>query len=360
MIPFTRRAVVVAATVSLAVGLGACGEAGEPSSSDGTGPRIGILLPETDAPRYELQDKPLLESAIKKRCSNCTIEYANAHGDVATQQQQVDTMLTKGIDVLLFDAVDGSIRGPAERARDADVPVVAYDRLVQAPVAAYVSFSGEQTGRLQGAELLKAMGDKAGSGRIVMINGDPHEYPTPQMRGTEAVLKGKAEIAKVYYSDGWRPDLAHANMAAAIASVGAGNIEGVVAANDALAGGAVAALRAGHVTPLPPVLGQDADLRAVQRIVDGEQYMTVYKPFHREADVAAELAVALARDQSIAHITRGTETETRLKVPSVLLSPVALTVRNIKDTVVRDGVYTIGQICTPKYRAACDKAGLTE
>lgn len=122
----------------------------------------------------------------------------------------------------------------------------------------------------------------------------------------------------------------------------------------------VSALRAAEVSPLPPITGQDADLAAVRRIVRGDQYMTVYKPFKPEADAAAEMAIALGRGRTVDSIATGTvDSPTTKDIPAVLLPSVSVTVGNIKDTLVKDGMYTIDQICTPNLRSACDKAGLT-
>ncbi len=149
-------------------------------------------------------------------------------------------------------------------------------------------------------------------------------------------------------------------MSGAIAALGADNIQGVYAANDGLAAGSIGALKANKVDPVPPVTGQDAELGAVQRIVGGDQYMTVYKPFEPEAAAGAAMAVAAARGESLDRMARD-EVTTRdgHRVPAVMLTPVSVTVDNIKDTLVKDGVYTIQQICTPQLGAACTSAGLT-
>jgi ABC-type xylose transport system substrate-binding protein len=149
-------------------------------------------------------------------------------------------------------------------------------------------------------------------------------------------------------------------MNGAIAALGAGNIDGVLAANDSLAGAVISSLNARQVRPLPPVTGQDADLAGVRRILRGDQYMTVYKPFKPAADAAAEMAVALGRGEPVESIATGTvDSATTKDIPAVLLPSVSVTAGNIKDTLIKDGMYTIDQICTPQLRSACDKAGLT-
>jgi D-xylose transport system substrate-binding protein len=205
------------------------------------------------------------------------------------------------------------------------------------------------------------MGAKARGGQIVMMNGSTIDPNAGWFkRGALSVLKGKVKIGKSYDTVGWRPENAFVNMTGAIAALGAGNIDGVLAANDSLAGAVISALNAAEVKSLPPVTGQDADLAAVRRIVRGDQYMTVYKPFKPAADAAAEMAVALGRGKPVGSIATGTvDSPTTKGIPSVLLQPVPVTVGNIKSTVVKDGMYTIDQICTQNLRSACHKAGLT-
>lgn len=357
-----RNAVLALTALSTAVALAACGAGGESDSAEGDAPMIGVLLPDVTTARWETRDKPLLDREIKERCGDCGIEQTNAKGDVAMQQEQMNSMITKGVDAILLVAVDGtSLAASVRKAVEAGIPVIAYDRLAEGPISGYASFDGEEVGRLQGRALLKAMGDEVPGAQIVMMNGDPSD-PNAVLfkKGALAVLTGKVKIGKSYDTLQWRTEAAHLNMSGAIAALGVDNIQGVYAANDGLAAGSIAALKANKVDPVPPVTGQDAELRAVQRIVDGEQYMTVYKPFEPEAAAGAAMAVAAARGQSLDGVARD-EVTTRdgQRVPAVMLTPVSVTVDNIKATLVKDGVYTVRQICTPQLAAACASAGLT-
>jgi D-xylose transport system substrate-binding protein len=139
-----------------------------------------------------------------------------------------------------------------------------------------------------------------------------------------------------------------------------GKVDGVYAANDGTASGAIAAMKSAALTPLPPVTGQDAELTAIQRIVTGEQHMTVYKAVKPEAEAAAEATFNVLMHSTIpADLTHGVTVNNKaIDVPSVLLTPVVVTKDNIKDTVVKDGFWRIDQICTPPYGAACMAAGL--
>ncbi|EMF52872.1 MULTISPECIES: substrate-binding domain-containing protein [Streptomyces] len=358
------------AAAVVAVGLvltGACGADGSGGSGGGGGGggddlQVGVLLPGGGASRFGQFDRPLIEKKLKELCPDCPAATVAATAEPAVQRQQLDAMITQGVDVLIVAAVDPkALRSSIEAADRAGIPVVAYDRLAQGPISGYVTFDGETVGRLQGEALLKAMGPEADGGQIVMMNGattDPNA--DWYKRGALSVLEGKVKIGKSYDTVGWRPENAYVNMSGAISALGADNIDGVLAANDSLAGAVVSAFGASGVSPPPPVTGQDADLAAAQRIIKGEQYMTVYKPFKPAADAAAEMAVALGRDESIDSIATGTvDSPTDQDIPAVLLPSVPVTAGNIEETLVKDGMYTIDQICTPKLRPACDKAGLS-
>ncbi|MER5428043.1 substrate-binding domain-containing protein [Streptomyces sp. NPDC002588] len=348
--------------VTAVVALAACGAGAGADAGGGDGPRIALLLPDATTARWEAQDRPLLEKKIQELCDTCEIEHANARGEVANQQEQMDSMITKGVDAIVLVAVDARSLGPAvSKARAAGVPVIAYDRLAEGPIAGYVSFDGVEVGRLQGRALLRAMGDKAPDPQIVMMNGDPADPNAASFKeGALSVLRGKVRIGKAYDTLQWRTETAHMNMSAAIAALGVKAIHGVYAANDGLAAGSISALKANKIDPLPPVTGQDAELGALRRIVAGDQYMTVFKPFGPEAEAGGAMAVAAARKEGLGRVATG-EVATRGdgRVPAVLLTPVSVTADTIKDTVVKEGLHSVDQICTPRLRAACEKAGLT-
>lgn len=353
----------------MAVSLAACGSAkesgnkAEASKSGSKGPiTVGLLLPENQTARYEKFDKPLIEKKVSELTDGTgKVVYANAKQDATLQNQQVDTMITNKVDVLVVDAVDfKAIEGSVKKAKDAGIPVVAYDRLAQGPIDAYTSFDNEEVGRVQGKALLDELGSKAKSGDIVMMNGaitDPNAAFFK--KGALSVLKGKVNIGAEYDTKEWKPENANANMEGAISSLGKDKIIGVYSANDGMAGGIITALKGAGFTKLPPVTGQDAELAGVQRIVAGEQFMSVYKSYPEEAAVAAEMAVALAKGEKLDSIAKSTvDSPTTKGVPSVLVPVVSLTKDNIKDTVIKEGIYTVGEICTAKYKAGCDAIGL--
>ncbi|GAA3214148.1 sugar ABC transporter substrate-binding protein [Streptomyces thermocoprophilus] len=354
-----------ATAVSMALSIAACGKAGDDDNDSGSGSSggsksIGLLLPDSVTARYEKFDKPYFEAKVKELCSDCNVEYANAAADANKQAQQVSTMVTKGVKVIVISAQDSAaIKSSIKAAVDKGVKVVAYDRLAQGPVSAYVSFDNEKVGELQGQALLDAMGSKASpSANVVMINGDDADPNAAQFKaGAHKALDGKVKIA--YEQSGlWKDTVAAEKMSAAITQLGAKNIAGVYSANDGMAGGIANTLKGAGISNIP-LTGQDAELAAIQRIVAGTQSATVYKAYKPEADTAAELAVALLDGKDVKSLaTTEVTSGSGDKVPAKLLTPVSVTKANIKDTVVKDGLYTVDQICTAQYAAACKAAGL--
>lgn len=361
-----RRVAIGATAISLALSVAACGKAGDDKDSDSgsdsgsDSKSIGLLLPDNVTARYEKFDRPYFEDKVKELCSDCDVQYANAAADPAKQAQQMSSMVTKGVKVIVVSAQDSAaIKSSIQSAVDKGVKVVAYDRLAQGPVSAYVSFDNVKVGELQGQALLDALGDKAtAKAKVVMINGDDADPNAGQFKeGAHQALDGKVDIA--YEQSGlWKDTVAAQKMSAAITQLGAKNIAGVYAANDGMAGGIANTLKGAKISGIP-LTGQDAELAAIQRLVAGTQSSTVYKAYKPEADTAAELAVNLLEGKDVksladTEVTSGSGD----KVPAKLLTPVSVTKENIKDTVVKDGLYTVADICTAEYAKACKSAGL--
>ncbi|MBM9507356.1 sugar ABC transporter substrate-binding protein [Actinacidiphila acididurans] len=369
----TRRIVVGTAIVSLSmISVAACGKAGggdkassgssSSSSSNGgsTGAKsIGLLLPENATTRYEKFDKPLIEAKIKELCADCTVSYDNAAGDPQKQAQQVNSMITKGVKVLIVDAQDSvGIQSSIQAATDKGIKVVAYDRLAQGPISAYVSYDNEKIGELQGQALLTALGPKATpKSKIVMIDGDPADPNAALFKsGAHKVLDGKVDIA--YEQSGlWKDTVANQKVTAAITQLGKANIAGVYSANDGMAGGIATALKGAGISV--PLTGQDAELAGLQRILVGQQTATIYKAYKPEADATAEIAVDLLEGKDFKSVADTTATSgSGQTVPAKLLPATSVTKDNIKDTVIKDGLYTPAQLCTGQYASVCKTLGI--
>jgi D-xylose transport system substrate-binding protein len=370
MFEVRKRGTAALAVTALAAGgvFAGCGSSNNDNSSSsgggsGKGGKIALLLPESKTARYESQDKPHFESKVKALCPSCSIDYSNADQDASKQQQQADAALTNGAKVLVLDPVDAaSAAGIVQRAKQQKVPVISYDRLVaKAPIDYYVSFDNEQVGKLQASTLVKKLGSKKAT--ITMINGAPTDGNAALFKkGAHSVFSKTPtiKIGKEYDTPDWSPDKAQTEMEQAITALGKNGFQAAYNANDGTAGGAIAAMKAAGIKPSTrPSTGQDAELAGVQRIVAGDQYMTVYKAVKPEAEDAATIAVALVQGKTPPSSLINQKMDNGSKqVPSVILTPVAVTKNNINDTIIKDKFWTVQQICTKQYAAACKSAGI--
>lgn len=334
-------------------------------SSSSSGPKIALLLPESKTARYESHDRPDFEAKVKALCPNCQIIYSNANQDAATQQSQAESALTQGAKVLVLDPVDaGAAHAIVVKANQQHVPVISYDRLLTGSnIAWYVSFDNVRVGQLQAQTLVsKLKSEGKGNGTIVMINGSPTDNNAHLFKqGALSVFNTSGlKIGKSYDTPDWSPDQAQSEMTQAITALGKNGFVGDYNANDGTAGGAIAAMTSQGINPSTiPSTGQDAELAAIQRILAGTQYMTVYKAVTPEAQAAGEAAVALAQGKPIPSNLVNKHTSTGVvNAPSFILTPVAVTKANVQSTIVRDNFWTSKQICTGTYAAACQAAGI--
>ncbi|MGW2489391.1 sugar ABC transporter substrate-binding protein [Streptomyces sp. NPDC001606] len=359
---------VAASTMTLSLAgcgmLNATGGGASASPSKGDDVTVGLLLPEKTNSRYDKFDYPIIKQKVAELTrKQGKVAYENAAASPSQQAEQMQKMIDDKVDVILLDAVDShAIAGEVKKAKDAGIPVIAYDRLAEGPIDAYISFDNELVGEVQGRTLLEAIGGASLTDKIVMVNGSPTDPNAKQFKqGALSELNGKVTIADSYDIKDWKPENAEAKMAEAIAQIGKANIAGVYAANDGMASGVIKALKAAGVTSMPPITGQDAELDAVQRVVAGEQYMSVYKSYPDEAEAAAQMAVAKVQGKDIqfdALTQDKVDSPTNKDIPAKLVSVSALTKSTIKNTVIEDGIYTVDEICTAKYRAACTTIGL--
>src|SRR3954447_9457378 len=365
-----RGLAIAAFALVVSVLLAACGSGSSTTSSSsgasGTSSSatkaatIGLLLPETKTARYEAHDKPVFQAKVKELCPSCKQLYQNASQDAQKQLSQAEAMLASGATVLVLDAVDvGSVGPIIKEANKKNVPVIAYDRLIsKEKIAGYVSFNNVRQGRIQAQTLV----DKIGSSKpIVMVNGAPTDPSAGDYKnGAHQVFDKSAAIKKEYDTQDWSPDKAQREMEQAITALGKNGFAGVYSANDGMASGIIAAMKGAGIDPKTrPITGGDAELAAIQRIVSGTQYSTIYLTINKQAQTSAELAVPLALHKPVPNGLVNAKVNNGLKdVPSVLLSPVAVTKSNIMDTVVKDGFYKVSEICTGAYKADCKTAGL--
>ncbi len=324
------------------------------SAPESSALKIALLLPESRTARYEAFDRPFFEERIHE-LGDYTVLYSNADQDAAKQQSQAEAALASGVAVLVLDPVDSAAAVSIVVAANAQgVPVIAYDRYIEGGELAYfISFDNERIGALQAEALVGELRARGLRGGILMVNGSPTDSNSREFKeGAEAVLKASEfPILAEFDTPDWSPNQAQDWVAGQITEH-VNDLVGVYAANDGTAGGAVAALKAANVDPLPVVTGQDAELAAIQRIVSGDQYMTVYKDVRSEANLAAEIAVKLATGQRVVGEM------TRDGTPTTLLDVQVVSADSVLHTVVADGIYTPAQICTAEYARACKVYGI--
>ncbi|HWH30353.1 MAG TPA: substrate-binding domain-containing protein [Mycobacteriales bacterium] len=368
-----KQTLARAATVAaLALVLAACGDDGGDTAGNGTdggggeGGKVGVILPDAStSPRWEANDRPFLEAAFEE--ADIEADIQNAGGDVSKFGTLCDGMINAGVNVLLIVNLD-SESGSAclKKAKAAGVETIDYDRLTLGGEASYyVSFDNVEVGRTMGEGLIKCL-DDAGKAQanVVMINGDPTDNNAALFKqGYVEALKPKVDSGdyKIVGDQTGEWDATKAGTAfEQLYTQNGGKVDGVVSANDTMAGGIIARLKANGLNGKVPVTGQDASKEGLQAILAGDQCMTVYKAIKKEADAAAELAIALIKGEDASSLATGTVKDTELDrdVPSVLETPQAIFKDNVKD-VIDDGFWTVEDICTAEFQAACTEAGIS-
>jgi len=372
--PISRRALAIGgALCALTFAVAACGSDDNNSTSSSGGgasttsgnkaQKVGVLLPDTKSSvRWESFDRPLLQDAFKAAGVPVTID--NAQGDKSTQQQQAEQLITNGAKVLLLVNLDsGSGAAIEANAASRGVKVIDYDRLtLKGQAAYYVSFDNVKVGELQGKGLVDCLGS-ASKPAIAELNGSPTDNnATLFKQGYDSVLKplyssGKATKVADQSVPDWDNQKALTIFEQMLQKAN-NKIDGVLAANDGLGNSAISAIKARKLQQIP-VTGQDATPQGIQNILSGDQCMTVYKAVKKEADAASKLAIALATGkQPEAGLVNGKTNDTARDVPSVLLTPEAITKDNIK-VVFDDGFLKPSEVCVGKYADLCTKAGIS-
>lgn len=366
-----RRAPLLAGLMAGLLLLTACGDDGGDSGGGGTGGggtaagKVGVILPDAaTSPRWEANDRPLLKAAFDAQGVQSDIQ--NANGDKAKFGTICDSMI-QSVQVLLIVNLD-SESGAAclKRAQQAGIKTIDYDRLTLGGGATYyVSFDNVAVGKLMGEGLTKCLTDAGKTkANIALINGDPTDNNAALFKqGYVEALKTKVDSGdyKVVGDQTGEWDATKAGTAfEQIYTQNGGKVDGVVSANDTMAGGIIARLKANSLNGKVPVTGQDASKEGLQAILSGDQCMTVYKAIKKEADAAAKLAVALAKGEDAASIASGSVKDTKLNkdVPSALETPQAIYKDNVKD-VITDGFWKSSDICTGNYASLCSQAGIS-
>ncbi len=298
--------------------------------------QIGLSFDSFVIERWQ-RDRDVFVSVAKELGAEVNVQ--NANGVVEEQKKQIDYFIQKEMDVIVIIAIDpASLRESVKRARDAGIKVVSYDRLIDdADVDLYISFDNEMVGDMMARALLEE-GIGGGSG-VIMIGGSPTDNNVPMVEGgfKRLMSRHRVQILDSVHADNWRAEEAAAYIYANPLKIA--QADAIMCGNDDLATQAVRALaetrQAGDIL----VVGQDADLAACQRIVEGTQVMTVYKPVERLATRAAEAAVELAKGgevtgEDVTQIDSG-----EYRVPYIALEPVSVNRDNIDEVIIGSGFH---------------------
>jgi len=314
-------------------------------SEQGTGNahelRIGLSMDTLKEERWQ-KDRDLFTHRAEELGAKVFVQAANS--DDARQIQDIESLISNKVNVLVIVPHNGAAMAKGvELAHASGIPVIAYDRMIlDSDLDLYISFDNIKVGETQAKYALELLKGKK-KPRIVRIFGaktDPNASLFKQ--GQDNILKplldkGQIEIIHEDWAENWKPENAKKILQAAISRKGT-NFDLVLAANDGTAGGAIQVLTEEGLAGKVPVIGQDAELAACQRIAKGIQSMTIYKPVKALANRSAEVAVKLAQGKPIVATSELSNGKT--KVPSVLLEVVPVTKSNLRDTVIKDGFHT--------------------
>lgn len=283
------------------------------------------------------RDQEIFQAKAKEK--NVEVIVYNANEDNETQNKQIRLLIEKKVDVMVVIPYDkDGISESIEEAKKAGIKVIAYDRLINnADIDAYISFDNVKVGELQA----KALIEKVPKGNYILINGSPDDNNSSMFRqGYMSVLeplikKGDINIIEDIWADNWREEPAYDVVSSSISKKI--QIDAIIGANDRLAEAAIQALSEKGLAGKVLVVGHDADISACQRIVEGTQYVTIYKPIRLLAESAVQLAIQLANNgetQTKEFINNGLN-----DIPYIKLDVLLVTKDNLEETVIADGFH---------------------
>ncbi len=297
--------------------------------------QIGMSFDSFVIERWQ-RDRDVFVSMAKELGADVNVQ--NANGDLEEQKKQIDYFIKKDMDVIVIIGIDSEgLRDSVQKAKDAGIKVIAYDRLItDADVDLYISFDNERVGTMM-AEALIDRGISGGS--VLMLGGSPTDNNVSLVEGgfRKVMEENDVTILDSTHADGWRAELAGAYVYEHMDIVS--QADAIMCGNDDLASKVVRALSEKRMAGDILVVGQDADLEACQRIVEGTQAMTVYKPMEKLAQRAAECAVALAKGEEITGTDITVLDNGGFQIPYVGLEPISVTEENINEVIIGSGFH---------------------
>ncbi len=295
--------------------------------------QIGMLFDSFVIERW-VRDRDVFVSMAKELGAEVNVQ--NANGDVEEQKKQVEYFIKSGMDVIVIICIDSdALKAEVQKAKDAGIKIIAYDRLIRdANVDLYISFDNEDVGVKMGEALVN---EGLSGGNVLMLGGSLTDSNVPILEGGfQSVMEANnITILDSMHADGWRAELA-ANYVYEHTDI-VQNANAIMCGNDNLASQVVHALAEKRLAGNVLVVGQDADLEACQRIVEGTQLMTVYKPVEKLAQKAAECAVMMAQGDKL-HTTE-TINDGTYDVPYISLEPISVTEENMNEVIINSGFH---------------------
>jgi len=344
------KSVLVVASLVLSIIIGvviAKRDSGAAASLDPSGERriqIGLSLDTLKEARWGKDRDAFVKRAAEL---GAHVSVLSANSDDSAQVRDIESLITSHVDVIVIVPHDGKAMAKGvELAHAAGIPVIAYDRLISGQnLDLYITFDNVRVGALQAQYVLEQFAGRTRDKpvKVVRIYGSKTDnnafmFKQGQDQALEkALAEGTVQVVHEDWADDWKPENAKRIMNAALTKFG-GAIEAVIASNDGTAGGAIQALREEGVTGKFIVTGQDAELVACQRIVGGEQAMTIYKPVEKLAARAAEAAVAMSRGRPV--VASAVTNNGSVDVPSIFHEVITVTKENLDRTVIADGFHS--------------------
>lgn len=303
---------------------------------------VGVSWSNFQEERWKTDEKAIKEQLAK---SGASYVSADAGGSPEKQIGDIDSLIAKGAKALIVLAMDKDAVLPAiAKAKARNIPVIAYDRLIEAPGVFYVTFDNKEVGRMQ-ARGVFAVKPK---GNYVMIKGSPTDPNADFLRAGQqevldaAIRKGDIRIVGEEYTDGWKPEAAQRNMEQILTRSG-GKVDAVVASNDGTAGGVIAALAARGLKGVP-VSGQDGDHAALNRVAMGTQTVSVWKDARDLGREAAKAALAMVAGKPVPDAVKWSGGEKKLTMDAMFLKAVPITRDNL-DVVIKAGHIGKAEAC---------------
>lgn len=333
-----QREIGMLLVLALLVSVTACGRV-ENDRSEGVEEdrkiQIGMSFDSFVIERWQ-RDRDVFVSVAKELGAEVNVQ--NANGDVEEQKKQIDYFIQKGMDVIVIICIDSdALQESVKKAKNAGIKIVAYDRLIKnADIDLYISFDNAMVGTMMAQALID---EGIAGGNVLMLGGSPTDSNVPMVENAfrQIMDDNNVTILDSAHAEGWKAELA----AAYIYNHGSvlSETDAIMCGNDDLATQAVRALSENRMAGDILVVGQDADLAACQRIVEGTQVMTVYKPVERLATRAAQASVTLARGEELKAGDIIVLENGGYEVSYIGLEPVSVNRDNINEVIIGSGFH---------------------